>query len=136
MYSQKLYSQKLYSQKMYSQKMYSQKMLDHFQNPRSVGDLPSPAVTVEVMNPVCGDILRLSASWSAERIAEARFRARGCTATIAAGSALAEWMAGRTRADLALLTADAVDALLGGLPNESRHAAVLCVDAVRELIRR
>jgi len=113
----------------------SPQLIDHFQNPRNVGELPPPAVTVEVSNPVCGDILRLSALAENGRIAEVRFRVRGCTASIAAGSALTELVAGRDRAGLAALTKDEVEFAVGGLVNESKHAAALCVDAVRALAR-
>src|ERR1017187_9520272 len=64
--------------------MYSTRLLDHFQNPRNVGELPPPAVTVEVSNPVCGDILRLSVEFRDGRVAEARYKTRGCTASSAA----------------------------------------------------
>ncbi len=115
--------------------MYTEKLLDHFQNPRHVGELAAPAITVEVTNPVCGDILRLSVRWDAGAVAEARFKTRGCAASIAAGSALTEWITGRTAAELAALTASTLEAELGGLPNESKHAAALGVDAVRALLR-
>jgi len=115
--------------------MYSERLLDHFRNPRNLGELPPPALTVEVANPACGDVMRLSARFQGETVVEARFRTRGCTASIAAGSALAEWLPGRTRAEMQALTAADVETVAGGLPPESRHAAVLCVDAVRTLLR-
>jgi len=114
--------------------MYSDTFLDHFQNPRNVGELPPPAVTVEVSNPVCGDILRLSAKFENGAVAEAAYKARGCTASIAAGSALTEWLKGKSRAELAALRAQTIDDAVGGLIPESKHAAVLCVDAVRKLL--
>ena len=114
--------------------MYSERLLDHFQNPRNVGELPPPAITVEVTNPVCGDILRLAARWEGDRVAEVRYKTRGCTASIAAGSALTELLAGKTREELARLTARDVEAGVGGLATESKHAAVLAVDAVRALL--
>jgi nitrogen fixation NifU-like protein len=52
--------------------MYPERLLDHFQNPRNVGELPPPAVTVEVSNPACGDILRLSVRIDEGRIAQVR----------------------------------------------------------------
>ena len=115
--------------------MYSERLLDHFRNPRHVGELAPPAVTVQVSNPACGDILRLAARFEGERVTEARYRTRGCTASIAAGSALAEWLHGRTRAELAALEPAAIEEALGGLSAESKHAAVLCRDAVRALLR-
>src|ERR1051326_6693206 len=70
--------------------MYSELLLEHFRNPQNVGDLDPPAVTVEVTNPACGDILRLAARFEQDRVSEARYRTRGCTASIAAGSALTQ----------------------------------------------
>ena len=116
--------------------MYSERLLDHFQNPRHVGELAPPAVTVEVSNPACGDILRLSVRFSGETAAEARYKVRGCTASIAAGSALAEWITGKTRAQIAAVNAAILEDAVGGLAPESKHAAVLCVDGVRALLRR
>ncbi|MCU1233568.1 MAG: nitrogen-fixing NifU domain protein [Candidatus Solibacter sp.] len=113
--------------------MYPERLLDHFQNPRNIGELPPPAITVEVSNPACGDILRLSAIFEAGRIADVRYKVRGCTASIAAGSALTEWLTGKTHAELARFSPTLVDAAVGGLPPASQHAAVLCADAVHAL---
>jgi len=66
--------------------VYPERLIDHFQNPRNVGELPAPAITVEVSNPACGDILRLSARFEGEVVAEVRYKVRGCTASIAAGA--------------------------------------------------
>lgn len=115
--------------------MYSEELLDHFQNPRNVGGLDPPAVTVEVSNPVCGDILRLSARLEGGRIIEVRYRTRGCTASIAAGSALTELLRGKTVEEIARLAPRDVEAAVGGLSNESKHAAVLAIDAVRALLK-
>ena len=60
--------------------MFSATLLDHFQNPRNVGELPPPAVTVEATNPACGDILRLSVRFESGVVAEVRYKTRGCTA--------------------------------------------------------
>ena len=115
--------------------MYSDRLLDHFQNPRNVGELAPPAVTVEVSNPACGDILRLSVRFEGDAVAQARYKVRGCTASIAAGSALTEWINGRSRAELAAFAPAIIDDAVGGLAAESKHAAVLCADAVKRLLR-
>ena len=115
--------------------MYSDVFLDHFQHPRNVGELDPPAVTVEVSNPACGDILRLSARFEDGKVADVRYKVRGCTASIAAGSALTEWMLGRSRAELKTVTAAIIEREAGGLIPESKHAAVLCVDGVKALLR-
>lgn len=115
--------------------MYSELLLDHFKNPRNVGDLEDPAVRVQAENPICGDILKLAVRWEQGQVAQVRYKVRGCTASIAAGSALSEWLQGRTRPELQSLNAAAVDALVGGLSNESKHVAVLMVDGVKALLR-
>jgi nitrogen fixation protein NifU and related proteins len=114
--------------------MFSDKLLDHFQNPRNTGTLAAPACSVQVENPACGDVLRLSARFEDGRVAEARYKTRGCTASIAAGSALTEWMIGKSRAELAAIRPEVIEEELGGMPPASRHAAVLCVDAVKALL--
>ena len=115
--------------------MHSQLLLEHFRNPRNVGQLPPPAITVDVTNPACGDLLRLSALFEDGKVIEARFQVRGCAASIAAGSALSEWMLGKTRSELQALTAEIVDQALGGLEPASKHAAALCVDGAKAMAR-
>ena len=115
--------------------MYSEAFLDHFKNPRNVRELPPPAVTVEISNPACGDILRLSARFDDGRAVEVGYKVHGCTASIASGSALTEWMLGKSRVELAALTAANIESAVGGLILESKHAAVLCVDGVKALLK-
>ena len=114
--------------------MYSARLLEHFRDPRNVGQLEAPAVIIEATNPACGDILRLSARFENGRVAEARYQTRGCTASIAAGSALTEWMTGKSREEVAAVTPAMVEELVGGLEPASKHAAVLCVDAAKKLL--
>jgi nitrogen fixation NifU-like protein len=109
----------------------SPELIAHFRDPKNVGELPPPAVTVQVENPICGDILRLSAVFEGGRVIDVRYKVRGCTASIAAGSALTELI---LTSPLPSITKEAVEDAVGGLSNESKHAAVLCVDAVRALI--
>ncbi len=114
--------------------MHSERLLDHFRNPRNAGELPPPAVKVDVTNPACGDMLRLSARFENDRVVEARFQTRGCTASIAASSALTEWMIGKSQQELKALTPVIVEELVGGLELASKHAAILCVDGVKRLL--
>jgi nitrogen fixation NifU-like protein len=114
----------------------SPELIEHFRNPRNVGELPVPAVTVEVSNPVCGDILRLSARFEDGRVVQTGFKVRGCTASIAAGSALTELIAGQDKTGLGKLRASDIDAAVGGLSNESKHAAVLCAEAIAALMKK
>jgi nitrogen fixation protein NifU and related proteins len=112
----------------------SPELIEHFRNPRNVGELGVPALTVEVSNPICGDILRLSVLVQDGLVAESRFKVRGCTASIGSGSALTELMKGKDKTSLKNLTAADVESAVGGLSNESKHAAALCIDALRALL--
>lgn len=117
--------------------MYSPQVLEHFQNPRNVGEVHASDAAVEVQNPACGDILRLSVKLDpAGRVAQARFRARGCVPAIACGSRLTEMMAGRTAGELQSLARQELIDSLGGLPEASGHAAHLAFDALRELLKK
>ena len=113
--------------------MYSPEFVDHFQNPRHVGELTPPAVVVDVENPICGDRLRISVRAAGGVIQEVRYKMRGCAASIAAGSVLAEWLEGKSEADLKKFETVVIEEALGGLANESKHVAVLCKDGVRAL---
>jgi nitrogen fixation NifU-like protein len=115
--------------------MYPERLIEHFSNPRNVGELAPPAVVVEVSNPACGDVLRLSARFEAGIAVEVRYKALGCTASIAAGSALMEWMQGKGRDGLAAFEPSVIEEALGGLPPTSKHAATLCADGVKLLLR-
>jgi nitrogen fixation NifU-like protein len=115
--------------------MHSERLLEHFKNPRNVGELPSPALTVNVTNPACGDLLRLSAEFQGDRVERAVYKARGCTASVAAGSALTEWMVGKSKAELRNLTPAMIEEALGGLEAATKHAAVLAVDGVKRLLQ-
>ena len=90
---------------------------------------------MDVSNPACGDMLRLSARFADGLVAEARYKVRGCTASIAAGSALTEWMTGKSRVELLKLTAEVIDEAVGGLEPASKHAAALCVDGAKAIAR-
>ena len=116
--------------------MFSEAVLDHFRNPRNAGDLPDATVVVEVSNPVCGDILKLSARVERDRIVEARFLCRGCTTAIACASQLTEHLRGRTLAEARGVTAEAISESLGGLPPATFHGAELAADAVTALHKK
>ena len=91
---------------------------------------------VEVSNPACGDILRLSARFENDIAVEVRYKVRGCTASIAVGSALTEWITGKTRREIATFHPSSVENAVGGLPAESKHAAALCAEGVKALLRK
>jgi nitrogen fixation NifU-like protein len=110
--------------------MYSAQLLDHFQNPRNAGEIADADAVAEIENPACGDILRLSLKVSADRITQAQFKAKGCVAAIACGSALTDLVMGKTIEEARSLRRDDVSAAVGGLPHASTHAAQLALDAL------
>jgi NifU-like protein involved in Fe-S cluster formation len=116
--------------------MYSEAVLDHFQNPRNAGTLDAATAVISVENPVCGDILELSARMGAGRIAEARFRTRGCVTAMACSSLLTELICGKAPAELRGITPEQISETLGGLPPATFHAAQLARDAVLALAAR
>ncbi len=116
--------------------MFSEAVLDHFRNPRNAGELPGATATVEVSNPVCGDILKLSARIVDGRIAESRFLCRGCTTAIACASFLTEQVCGHTIAEAGAITAESLSDSLGGLPPATFHGAQLAADAVSALRKK
>ncbi len=115
--------------------MYSPRLLDHFEHPRNPGEVENADAAVEVANPACGDVVRLSLRAADARVAEIRFRAKGCVPAMACCSALAEMAAGKSLAEAAQIrTQDIVEAV-GGLPEASGHAAYLAADALAALLK-
>ena len=110
--------------------MYSAQLLDHFQNPRNAGDLTAADAVAEISNPVCGDVIRLSLQVRGERVAEIRFKAKGCVPSMACGSALTELARRKTVAEARKLNREELIAAVGGLPPASSHAAQLALDAL------
>ena len=113
--------------------MFNETVLEHFRNPHNAGSLPDATAVVEVVNPVCGDVLRLSVRTDAGRVAEARFKTQGCVAAIAASSVLTELLARKTSSELRLITAQQISEALRTLPPATFHAAELCADAIAAL---
>ncbi len=116
--------------------MYSAQVLDHFQNPRHAGELADADAAAEIENPACGDILRLSLKASAGRITEAQFKAKGCVAAIACGSALTELIVGKTLKEAHQFRREDLMAAVGGLPQGSTHAAQLAIDVLSAALQR
>lgn len=116
--------------------MYHPLLLEHFRNPRNAGELDDPDAEAQVSNPVCGDILRLSIKAEAGRITAARFKCRGCVAAMACASAVTELAAGSERWQAEAITPADVEQAVGELPEASKHAAALAVDALRAVLAR
>jgi nitrogen fixation NifU-like protein len=110
--------------------MYSPELLDHFEHPRNPGEVVNADVIVQVENPACGDILKLSLKVANGRIAEIRFLAKGCVPTMACSSALTELLRGKTLDAAGGLRREEVVRAVGGLPETSIHASHLAMDAL------
>ena len=113
---------------------YSATVLDHFQNPRNLGEIDLPDAVADVENPACGDRARLSLRIVDGRITEARFLAEGCPAAIAAASMTTVLLTGATLAEARALRDVDVAAALDGLPPNKVHCSVLAEDVIREAL--
>jgi nitrogen fixation NifU-like protein len=113
---------------------YSTIVIDHFQNPRNVGELTDANARASVTNPICGDVLQLMLKISDGRITQARFKTFGCEAAIAASSLLTEMIQGKALTDLQDITPEMITAALGGLPRVKLHAASLAEEALKEAL--
>jgi nitrogen fixation NifU-like protein len=116
--------------------MFSEAVLEHFRNPRNAGELPGATAVAEVSNPVCGDVLKLSAKVVDGRFAKVRFLCRGCTTSIACASLLTEQIGGHTVAETRKLTPEGLSEAIGGLPPATFHGAQLAIDGLRALLEK
>ena len=115
--------------------MYSPQLLDHFEHPRNAGVVESPEAVAQLGNPVCGDILSLSARITEGRITEIRFKAKGCVPAMACGSAVTELVKSKTLAEAAEIGKEDIVQVLVSLPQTSSHAAQLAVETLALLLR-
>ncbi|HXZ27457.1 MAG TPA: iron-sulfur cluster assembly scaffold protein [Terriglobales bacterium] len=116
--------------------MYSPQVLDHFEHPRNVGEVEQADATAEVENPACGDVMRLSVKLREGRVAQARFRTKGCVTAIACGSRLTEWLSGRSLAEARSLRREQLVESLGGLSPETLHASHLAMEALAAVLQK
>lgn len=118
------------------QLFYNERVVDHFRNPRNVGELPAAAnvASAVVGDPACGDQMKLWIEVSAGRIGRIRFRSLGCPGAIATSSMLTDLALGRTLGEAAALTDDDVVEALGGIPERKRHCSLLGVQALQAAI--
>ena len=114
---------------------YSQLVLDHFLNPRNVGEVKDADGVGEVGAAAFGDVMKISLKVRGERIAEARFQTFGCGTAIAASSVTTELITGRTLEEAKQFSNQEVIAALGGLPPEKVHCSMLAEEAVRAALK-
>ena len=119
----------------YNLSVYSPQVLDHFEHPRNPGVVENADVSVQVENPVCGDVVKLTARIADGRISEIRFLAKGCVPAMACASALTELVKGKTLAEVQAITKEQLIAEVGRLPEASSHAAQLAIDVLLEMLR-
>jgi nitrogen fixation protein NifU and related proteins len=116
--------------------MYSPQVLDHFENPRNAGEVANPDASVQIENPACGDVLKLTLRVVEGRISEIRFRAKGCVPAMACGSLLTELVKDKTPAEAMKLSREDLVHAIGGLPETSGHASHLALDALSAALRK
>lgn len=115
--------------------VYSEKVMDHFRNPRNVGEIPDPDGVGTVGNPVCGDMMSMYIRVEDNRIADIKFKTFGCGAAIATSSMTTELAKGKTLDEALKITRSDVAEELGGLPPIKMHCSNLAADALHEAIK-
>jgi len=113
------------------QAMYNETIIDHFRNPRHIGELAGANGVGTIGDPVCGDFLRVYMRVERDTIQEISFLCQGCPAAIASGSATCELARGKTIHEAARITEETVSEYLGGMPGEKVHCSNLGVAALR-----
>ena len=115
--------------------MYSEKVMDHFTNPRNVGEIEKADGVGEVGNPTCGDIMRIYLKVENDIIEDVKFKTFGCGAAIATSSMVTELVKGKTIEEAKKISNASVAEALDGLPPVKMHCSNLAADALQEAIR-
>jgi len=108
--------------------------MDHFRNPRNVGEMENPDGTGHVGNPVCGDIMELYIKVNDDTITDAKFKTFGCGAAIATSSMVTELVKGKSISEALKISNHAVAEALGGLPPVKMHCSALAEEALKSAI--
>ena len=114
---------------------YSQKVMDHFMNPRNMGDIKDADAVGTVGNPACGDVMRLYIKVEGDKISEAKFKTFGCGAAIATSSMATEMIKDKTLEEASKITNETVAEALDGLPANKMHCSVLAQEAIEAAIK-
>ena len=115
--------------------MYTEKVLDHFQNPRNVGEVDGADGVGQVGNAKCGDIMKISLKIENDVIVDAKFKTFGCGAAVATSSMATEMIIGKTLEEALAVTNKAVVEALEGLPPAKIHCSVLAEEAIKAAIQ-
>ena len=114
--------------------MYSKKVMDHFTNPRNVGEMPDADGMGELGNPVCGDAMKIYIKVKDNKIVDAKFQTFGCGAAIAVSSMVTEMVKGKTLEQALAISKETVADALDGLPAQKQHCSNLGADALHKAI--
>ena len=114
--------------------MYTEKVMDHFSNPRNIGEIENADGIGEVGNPVCGDMMSFYINVQDDKIADIKFKTFGCVAAIAVSSMVTEMAMGKTLDEAKKITKKSVAESLDGLPKEKMHCSNLGADALAKAI--
>jgi nitrogen fixation NifU-like protein len=114
--------------------MYTEKVMEHFRNPRNMGEIPDADGVGTVGNPVCGDLMTMYIKVKDNRIEDIKFKTFGCGAAIATSSMTTELAKGQTLEDAMKITRASVADSLGGLPPVKMHCSNLAADALHSAI--
>lgn len=114
--------------------MYSEKVIEHFRNPRNVGEIKDADGVGEVGNPICGDMMTFYIKVKDDKLIDVKYKTFGCAAAIAVSSMLSEMAIGKTIDEVLEITNKMVAEALGGLPPTKYHCSNLGADALRAAI--
>jgi nitrogen fixation protein NifU and related proteins len=113
---------------------YSEKVMDHFKNPRNMGEMDSPDAEATIGNPACGDVMKIMLKIEGDVIKDIKFQTFGCAAAIASSSMTTELAKGKTLNEAKNITNEDVAMALGQLPPIKVHCSNLAADALRKAI--
>ena len=113
---------------------YSEKVMDHFNNPRNVGEIADASGIGTVGNPICGDVMKMYLKIEKDTIVDAKFKTFGCGAAVATSSMVTEMVKGKTIEQALQVTNKAVAEALGGLPAIKMHCSVLAEEGIHKAI--